>query len=115
MKSNNSERAEHGNCRYASLYEDPSHELTWRDPPRRVSASRLSGTIRYEEGIGDAMQAAFKAGTVRREDFFVTTKLWHTNHRTERVKPAFASLRPVVWCANSMRYSRAAASRPVRI
>jgi diketogulonate reductase-like aldo/keto reductase len=35
------------------------------------------------------MQAAFKAGTVRREDVFVTTKLWNTNHRPERVKPAF--------------------------
>jgi diketogulonate reductase-like aldo/keto reductase len=31
----------------------------------------------------------FDAGTVRREDLFVTTKLWNTNHRPERVKPAF--------------------------
>jgi diketogulonate reductase-like aldo/keto reductase len=44
---------------------------------------------RNEEAIGDAMQAAFKAGTARREDVFVTTKLWNTNHRPERVKPAF--------------------------
>jgi diketogulonate reductase-like aldo/keto reductase len=44
--------------------------------------------------VGDALQAAFKAGTVRREDVFVTTKLWNANHRPERVKPAFeASLR----------------------
>ena len=49
---------------------------------------------RNEEAVGDAMQAAFKAGTIRREDVFVTTKLWNTNHRPERVKPAFeASLR----------------------
>ncbi len=49
---------------------------------------------RNEEAVGDAMQAAFKAGTVRREEVFVTTKLWNTNHRPERVKPAFeASLR----------------------
>jgi diketogulonate reductase-like aldo/keto reductase len=27
-------------------------------------------------------------GTVRREDLFVTTKLWNNNHRPERVKPA---------------------------
>ena len=35
------------------------------------------------------MQAAFRAGTIRREDIFVSTKLWNTNHRPERVKPAF--------------------------
>jgi alcohol dehydrogenase (NADP+) len=44
---------------------------------------------RNEEAIGDAMQAVFRAGTARREDVFVTTKLWNTNHRPERVKPAF--------------------------
>jgi diketogulonate reductase-like aldo/keto reductase len=30
----------------------------------------------------------FADGTVRREDLFVTTKLWNNNHRPERVKPA---------------------------
>lgn len=49
---------------------------------------------RNEEAVGDAMQEAFKAGTVQRQELFVTTKLWNTNHRPERVKPAFeASLR----------------------
>ena len=48
---------------------------------------------RNEEAVGDAMQAAFKAGTVRREDMFLTTKLWNTNHRPERVKPAFDASR----------------------
>jgi diketogulonate reductase-like aldo/keto reductase len=49
---------------------------------------------RNEEAVGDAIQAAFKGGIIRREDIFVTTKLWNTNHRPERVKPAFdASLR----------------------
>jgi diketogulonate reductase-like aldo/keto reductase len=44
---------------------------------------------RNEEAVGDAMQAVFKSGTVRREDVFVTTELWNSNHRPERVKPAF--------------------------
>ncbi len=49
---------------------------------------------RNEAAVGDALQAALKAGTVRREDVFITTKLWNTNHRPERVKPAIdASLR----------------------
>ena len=34
------------------------------------------------------MQEAFEAGKVQREDVFVTMKLWNTNHRPERVKPA---------------------------
>jgi diketogulonate reductase-like aldo/keto reductase len=48
---------------------------------------------RNEEAIGEAMQEVFKAGTIRREDVFVTTKLWNTNHRPERVKPAFDASR----------------------
>jgi diketogulonate reductase-like aldo/keto reductase len=48
---------------------------------------------RNEEAVGDAMQAAFSAGTIRREDVFVSTKLWNTNHRPERVKPAFDASR----------------------
>jgi diketogulonate reductase-like aldo/keto reductase len=44
---------------------------------------------RNEEAVGNAIQAAMGAGTVRREELFVTTKLWNTNHRPERVKPAF--------------------------
>src|SRR6202453_3589284 len=35
------------------------------------------------------MREAFEAGTLRREDMFLTTKLWNTNHRPERVRPAF--------------------------
>jgi diketogulonate reductase-like aldo/keto reductase len=48
---------------------------------------------RNEEAVSDAIQDAFKAGTVRREDLFVTTKLWNTNHRPERVKAAFDASR----------------------
>jgi alcohol dehydrogenase (NADP+) len=44
---------------------------------------------RNEDAVGEAMQEAFKAGTVKREDMFITTKLWNTNHRPERVRPAF--------------------------
>jgi diketogulonate reductase-like aldo/keto reductase len=43
---------------------------------------------RTETEVGDAMQAVFKEGRIKREDVFVITKLWNTNHRPERVKPA---------------------------
>src|SRR6202142_441047 len=48
---------------------------------------------RNEDAVGEAMQEVCKAGAIRREDVFVTTKLWNTNHRPERVKPAFGASR----------------------
>jgi diketogulonate reductase-like aldo/keto reductase len=48
---------------------------------------------RNEEAVGEAMQDAFKAGGLRREEVFVATKIWNTNHRPERVKPAFDASR----------------------
>ncbi len=49
---------------------------------------------RTEKEVGQAMQQVFKDGKIKRQDVFVITKLWNTNHRPERVKPAFeASLK----------------------
>ena len=49
---------------------------------------------RTEKEVGEAMQEVFKAGKIKREDVFVITKLWNTNHRPQRVKAAFeASLK----------------------
>jgi diketogulonate reductase-like aldo/keto reductase len=48
---------------------------------------------RNEAAVGEAIQEAFTAGTLLREDLFVTTKLWNTNHRPERVRPAFDASR----------------------
>ncbi len=44
---------------------------------------------RNEREVGEALQAGLAAGGIAREDLFVTTKLWNTNHRPERVQPAF--------------------------
>ena len=44
---------------------------------------------RNEREVGEALQAGMAAGGIAREDIFVTTKLWNTNHRPERVEPAF--------------------------
>ena len=48
-----------------------------------------SERYRTEKEVGDAMQEVFKAGKIKRDEVFVATKLWNTNHRPERVKPAF--------------------------
>jgi aldehyde reductase len=42
-----------------------------------------------EREVGKALQAGLAASGIAREDIFVTTKLWNTNHRPERVEPAF--------------------------
>jgi alcohol dehydrogenase (NADP+) len=42
-----------------------------------------------EREVGRALQAGSAAGDIAREDIFVTTKLWNSNHRPERVEPAF--------------------------
>ena len=44
---------------------------------------------RNESAVGEALQAGLAAGRLTREELFVTTKLWNTNHRPERVEPAF--------------------------
>jgi alcohol dehydrogenase (NADP+) len=44
---------------------------------------------RNESEVGEALEAGIAAEGLAREDIFVTTKLWNTNHRPERVEPAF--------------------------
>lgn len=44
---------------------------------------------RTEREVGEGMREAFAGGKIRREDVFLITKLWNTNHRPERVRAAF--------------------------
>src|ERR1700758_854981 len=48
---------------------------------------------RNEREVGEALQAGLAARGIAREDIFVTTKLWNSNHRPERVEPAFEASR----------------------
>jgi len=81
---------------FGTLIPDP---VATRDATRaalEVGFHELDTAERYrtEKEVGEAIQEVFKAGKIKREDVFITTKLWNTNHRPERVKPAFeASLR----------------------
>jgi alcohol dehydrogenase (NADP+) len=75
------------------------------DPAVTISATRdaleagfrhfdCAERYRNESEVGEALQAGLAAGGIAREDIFVTTKLWNSNHRPERVEPAFeASLK----------------------
>ncbi|MGA7830544.1 MAG: aldo/keto reductase [Terracidiphilus sp.] len=44
---------------------------------------------RNEQEVGEALQMGLGAEEIAREDIFVTTKLWNSNHRPERIEPAF--------------------------
>jgi aldehyde reductase len=46
---------------------------------------------RNEREVGEALQWGLSAAGIAREDIFVTTKLWNTNHRPERVEPPRAN------------------------
>src|ERR1700722_5905957 len=41
-----------------------------------------------EREVGSVLQAGVAAGGIARGDIFVTTKLWNSNRRPERVEPA---------------------------
>jgi diketogulonate reductase-like aldo/keto reductase len=71
-----------------------------RDPAATISATRdaLSAGFRHfdcaeryrnEQEVGAALRAGRSAAGIVREEIFVTTKLWNTNHRPERVAKAF--------------------------
>jgi alcohol dehydrogenase (NADP+) len=44
---------------------------------------------RNEREVGDALRTGLAGGNIGRDELFVTTKVWNTNHRPERVLPAF--------------------------
>jgi diketogulonate reductase-like aldo/keto reductase len=80
---------------FGTLIPDPLATRQATKAALEVGFRHLDCAERYrnEEAVGDAIEEAVKAGTLRREDLFVTTKLWNTNHRPERVKPAFDASR----------------------
>ena len=80
---------------FGTLIRDPLVTKAATQTAFEVGFRNLDCAERYrnEEAVGDAIQAAFSAGTIRRDDVFVSTKLWNTNHRPERVKPAFDASR----------------------
>src|SRR6185295_857820 len=76
---------------FGTLIPDPAATKEATKTALEVGFRNFDCAERYrnEEAVGDAMQEVFKAGRIQRNDVFVATKLWNTNHRPERVKPAF--------------------------
>ncbi len=52
---------------------------------RHIDCAAVYGN---EKEIGEALQAAFEAGEMRREELWITSKLWNTRHGHANVRPA---------------------------
>jgi alcohol dehydrogenase (NADP+) len=76
---------------FGTLIPDPAETKSATTNALKVGFRHFDCAERYrnEREVGEALQAEFATGTVAREDVFITTKLWNTNHRPERVEPAF--------------------------
>lgn len=73
---------------------------TWKSEPEEVyHAVRAALEVGYrhidcaaiyqnEEEVGRALRDAFAAGDAKREEVWVTSKLWNDSHRPEHTKPA---------------------------
>jgi len=76
---------------FGTLIPDPAETKTATTNALKVGFRHLDCAERYrnEREVGEALQAELAAKAIAREDVFITTKLWNTNHRPERVGPAF--------------------------
>jgi alcohol dehydrogenase (NADP+) len=78
---------------FGTLIPDPAVTITATTAALEAGFRHFDCAERYrnEREVGQALQAGLAAGNIAREDIFVTTKLWNSNHRPERVEPAFAA------------------------
>ena len=81
---------------FGTLIPDPTVTITATRDALEAGFRHFDCAERYlnEREVGEALHAGLAAREIARDDIFVTTKLWNSNHRPERVEPAFeASLR----------------------
>jgi alcohol dehydrogenase (NADP+) len=76
---------------FGTLIPDPAVTITATTAAFEAGFRHFDCAERYrnEREVGQALQAGLAAGNIAREDIFVTTKLWNSNHRPERVELAF--------------------------
>ena len=76
---------------FGTLIRDAGETITATKSALEAGFRHFDCAERYgnEREVGKALQAGLAGGDIAREDIFVTTKLWNTNHRPERVAPAF--------------------------
>jgi alcohol dehydrogenase (NADP+) len=76
---------------FGTLIPDPAETRTATTNALRVGFRHFDCAERYrnEREVGESLQAEFATGAIAREDVFITTKLWNSHHRPERVESAF--------------------------
>src|SRR5271163_3705585 len=76
---------------FGTLIPDPAVTISATKDALEAGFRHFDCAERYrnEREVGEALQAGLEAAGIPREDLFVTTKLWNSNHRPERVEPAF--------------------------
>jgi len=76
---------------FGTLIPDPAVTKTATRDALEAGFRHFDCAERYrnEREVGEALQAGLAAEGIARASIFVTTKLWNSNHRPERVAPAF--------------------------
>ena len=76
---------------FGTLIPDPAATITATRDALEAGFRHFDCAERYgnEREVGTALQVGLVSRGIAREEIFVTTKLWNSNHRPERVEPAF--------------------------
>ena len=76
---------------FGTLIPDAAETITATKGALQAGFRQFDSAERYrnEREVGQALQAGMANAGIAREDIFVTAKLWNTNHRPERVQPAY--------------------------
>lgn len=76
---------------FGTLIADPAVTISATVDALEVGYRHFDCAERYrnEREVGVALRTGLAANRIARADIFVTTKLWNSNHRPERVEPAF--------------------------
>ena len=76
---------------FGTLIPDPAATMTATRDALVAGFRHFDCAERYgnEREVGGALQEGLAAVGIARDDIFVTTKVWNTNHRPERVARAF--------------------------
>jgi len=76
---------------FGTLIPDPAVTIAATRDALQAGFRHFDCAERYgnEREVGSALQAGLAAENIAREEIFVTTKLWNSNHRPDRVEPAF--------------------------
>jgi alcohol dehydrogenase (NADP+) len=75
---------------FGTLIPDPALTVTATRNALEAGFRHFDCAERYrnEREVGEALRSGTSAGGIPREELFITTKVWNSNHRPERVKPA---------------------------